>query len=41
MIKGILNDKNNKGDLILRNVTIMEGFVINIVSKALLKEVKV
>jgi hypothetical protein len=40
MIKGILNNKNNKGDLILRNVIIIEGFIINIVSKALLREVK-
>jgi hypothetical protein len=41
MIKGILNDRNNKRDLILKNMAIMEGFVINIVFKALLKEVRV
>jgi hypothetical protein len=41
MIKGILNDRNNKGDFILKNVVIVEGFVINIVSKALLREVRV
>jgi hypothetical protein len=40
MIKGILNNKNNKGDLILRNVTIVEGFVINIIFEALLREIR-
>jgi hypothetical protein len=38
-IKGILNNGNGKEDLILRNVAIVEGFVINIVSEALLRDV--
>jgi hypothetical protein len=36
MIKSILNKKNNKVNLILRNIIIIEGFHINIILKALL-----
>jgi hypothetical protein len=35
-IKSILNGKNGKVDLVLRDVTVIEGFHVNIVFKALL-----
>jgi hypothetical protein len=35
-IKSILNRKNNKVDLVLRNVIVIKGFYMNIISKALL-----
>jgi hypothetical protein len=35
-IKSILNGKNSKVDLVLRNVVIIEGFHVNIMFKALL-----
>jgi hypothetical protein len=35
-IKSILNRKNNKVNLILRNVAMVEGFHMNIMFKALL-----
>jgi hypothetical protein len=35
-IKSILNGKNSKVDLVLRNMVVIEGFHVNIVFKALL-----
>jgi hypothetical protein len=35
-IKSILNKKNNKVNLVLRNIVIIKGFHINIILKALL-----
>jgi hypothetical protein len=37
-IKSILNGKNGKADLILRDVAVVEGFHVNIVSEALLRK---
>jgi hypothetical protein len=37
-IKSILNGKNGKVDLVLRNVAVVEGFHVNIVSEALLRK---
>jgi hypothetical protein len=36
MIKSILNKKNSKVNLVLRNVVMIKGFHVNIMSKALL-----
>jgi hypothetical protein len=36
MIKSILNGKNGKVDLVLRNVVVVEGFHVNIMFEALL-----
>jgi hypothetical protein len=36
IIKSILNEKNNKVNLVLRDMTIIKGFHVNIVFKALL-----
>jgi hypothetical protein len=36
IIKSILNKKNNKVNLILRNVIVIKGFHVNIIFKALL-----
>jgi hypothetical protein len=41
MIKSILNKKNNKVDLVLRNIVIIKGFYMNIIFKALLYKKRV
>jgi hypothetical protein len=41
MIKGILNGKGSKTDLVLTNVVVVEGFLMNIVSEALLVKIGV
>ena len=41
IIKGILNNENNKRDLILRNIIVIKGFIINIISETLLRKIKV
>jgi hypothetical protein len=41
IIKEILNNEDNKKNLKLKNIIIIKDFIINIISKVLLRKIKI